>query len=83
MYGRTSPTADRPDGGAPWYVRVQFESTDEVSAMLKRVGYLSDAAIASAVYLGERLGKPVLSRGRPAPARPSWPSPSRRRPGGG
>ena len=38
----------------------QFESTDEVAAMLKRVGYLSDAAIASVVYLGDRLGKPVL-----------------------
>ncbi len=41
----------------------QFESTDEVAAMLKRVGYLTDAAIASVVYLGERLGKPVLVEG--------------------
>ena len=31
--------------------------------MLKRVGYLSDAAIAGVVYLGERLGKPVLVEG--------------------
>src|SRR6201991_2296127 len=31
--------------------------------MLKRVGYLSDALIAGAVYLGERLGKPVLVEG--------------------
>jgi MoxR-like ATPase len=41
----------------------QFESTDDVAAMLKRVGYLTDAAIASVVYLGERLGKPVLVEG--------------------
>ena len=41
----------------------QFESTDEVAALLKRVGYLSDAAIASVVYLGERLAKPVLVEG--------------------
>jgi len=41
----------------------QFESTDEVAGMLKRVGYLTDAAIASVVYLGERLGKPVLVEG--------------------
>src|SRR5262245_48331082 len=31
--------------------------------MLKRVGYLCDAAIAGAVYLGEKLGKPVLIEG--------------------
>jgi len=41
----------------------QFESTDDVAGMLKRVGYLTDAAIASVVYLGERLGKPVLVEG--------------------
>ena len=31
--------------------------------MLKRIGYLPDAAIAGAVYLGEKLGKPVLIEG--------------------
>lgn len=31
--------------------------------MLKRVGYLSDPAIAGAVYLADRLGKPVLIEG--------------------
>ena len=41
----------------------QFSSTDEVSALLKQVGYLPDAAIANVVYLGERLGKPVLVEG--------------------
>ena len=45
------------------HIVAQFGSTDDVSAMLKRVGYLSDSAIASAVYLGERLGKPVLVEG--------------------
>ncbi len=40
-----------------------FGSADEVAAMLKRVGYLSDPLIAGAVYLGERLGKPVLVEG--------------------
>jgi MoxR-like ATPase len=43
--------------------RPAFGSTDEVAAMLKRTGYLADAAIAGAVYLGERLGKPVLIEG--------------------
>jgi MoxR-like ATPase len=41
----------------------RFASPDEVSAMLKRVGYLSDAAIAGVVYLGSRLGKPILVEG--------------------
>jgi MoxR-like ATPase len=43
--------------------RPPFGSADEVAAMLKRTGYLPDAAIAGAVYLGERLGKPVLVEG--------------------
>jgi MoxR-like ATPase len=43
--------------------RPVFGSADEVAAMLKRNGYLPDAAIAGAVYLGERLGKPVLIEG--------------------
>jgi MoxR-like ATPase len=40
-----------------------FASADEVAAMLRRVGYLPDAAIAGVVHLGERLGKPVLVEG--------------------
>src|SRR5215467_12454497 len=43
--------------------RPPFGSADEVATMLKRVGYLPDAAIAGAVYLGEKLGKPVLIEG--------------------
>jgi MoxR-like ATPase len=41
----------------------EFGSADEVAALLKGVGYLPDAAIAGVVYLGERLGKPVLVEG--------------------
>jgi MoxR-like ATPase len=40
-----------------------FDSADEVGTALKRAGYLPDTAIATAVYLGERLGKPVLVEG--------------------
>jgi MoxR-like ATPase len=46
-----------------WAPRPVFGSADEVAAMLKRIGYLPDAAIAGAVYLGEKLGKPVLIEG--------------------
>jgi len=49
------------DAQAPAGAR--FGSTDEVAAMLKRVGYLADAAIAGVVYLGDRLGKPILVEG--------------------
>jgi MoxR-like ATPase len=44
-------------------VEHRFGSADDVAAMLKRVGYLSDGAIAGIVYLAERLGKPVLVEG--------------------
>ena len=43
--------------------RPRFGSADEVAAMLKRAGYLCDAVIAGAVYLGEKLTKPVLIEG--------------------
>jgi MoxR-like ATPase len=41
----------------------QFASPDEVATLLKGVGYLCDPAIAGAVFLGQRLGKPVLIEG--------------------
>ena len=41
----------------------RFAGTEEVAAQLKGVGYLADTSIASAVYLGDRLGKPVLIEG--------------------
>jgi MoxR-like ATPase len=40
-----------------------FASADDVATLLKGVGYLPDTAIATAVHLGERLGKPVLVEG--------------------
>lgn len=53
-----------PDAGTrPGIDNPMFASVDEVAAILKRVGYLSDATIAGAVYLGQRLGKPVLVEG--------------------
>jgi MoxR-like ATPase len=51
------------EDGADAESRLAFGSADEVAAMLKRAGYLTDAAIAGAVYLGEKLGKPVLVEG--------------------
>jgi MoxR-like ATPase len=41
----------------------RFETGEEVSALLKEAGYLADPAIASAVYLADRLEKPVLVEG--------------------
>jgi MoxR-like ATPase len=41
----------------------QFGSVGEVLAGLARVGYLADEAIASVVYLAEKLAKPVLVEG--------------------
>jgi len=43
--------------------QARFDGADDVSAMLKRVGYLPDATISGVVYLAERLGKPVLIEG--------------------
>ncbi|MGH9121499.1 MAG: AAA family ATPase, partial [Acidimicrobiales bacterium] len=41
----------------------QFESPEEVRDALSRVGYLTDPAAASVVFLAERLGKPILVEG--------------------
>lgn len=41
----------------------RFESLDEVVQGLGQVGYLANKAIATAVYLGDRLSKPVLVEG--------------------
>ena len=46
--------------GAPG---TRFESPEAVKAALGGVGYLADASIASVVFLGDRLGKPVLVEG--------------------
>ena len=42
---------------------VRFDSGTQVRDDLARVGYLADDAIASVVYLGDRLDKPVLVEG--------------------
>jgi hypothetical protein len=52
----------------------QFASVADVKERLGAAGYLTDEAIATTVFLADRLGKPLLSRARPASARPSWPS---------
>jgi len=40
-----------------------FSSVDDVSARLSAAGYLTDAAIATTVFLADRLGKPLLVEG--------------------
>ena len=42
---------------------VRFESPDEVQKLLAENDYLSDDAIASGIYLADRLAKPVLVEG--------------------
>ena len=41
----------------------QFASVDDVRERLGRVGYLADEAIATTVFLADRLGKPLLVEG--------------------
>ena len=57
-----------------------FASVSDVQERLSAAGYLTDHAIATTVFLADRLGKPLLVEGaRPASARPSSPRRSRRR----
>ena len=48
-----------PATDAAW----QFASPDQVGTELRAAGYLPDERISSVVYLGDRLGKPVLVEG--------------------
>ena len=41
----------------------RFESVDDVLDRLSGVGYLPSEAIATATFLGDRLGKPLLVEG--------------------
>jgi MoxR-like ATPase len=41
----------------------RFDGPDQIERGLESVGYLADAEIATAVFLGDRLGKPVLIEG--------------------
>ena len=57
---------NRKDHNEPWENLVtepKFESPKTVVAGLASVKYLADESIASAVYLGDRLSKPVLVEG--------------------
>jgi MoxR-like ATPase len=47
------------DGDPAW----QFATPDQVGSELRAAGYLPDERISSVVYLGDRLGKPVLVEG--------------------
>ncbi|MBA3251814.1 MAG: MoxR family ATPase, partial [Geodermatophilaceae bacterium] len=41
----------------------QFASVSDVGKRLAAVGYLTDPAIATTVFLADRLGKPLLVEG--------------------
>ena len=56
-------------------------SIEAVTSGLASVGYIASQQIATAVYLAERIEKPILVKGRRASARPN--SPRRSRPGAG
>ncbi len=52
------PGASQAEGQA-----YRFASPDQVGSELRAAGYLADERICSVVYLGDRLGKPVLVEG--------------------
>ncbi|SDZ36321.1 MoxR-like ATPase [Saccharopolyspora shandongensis] len=51
------------DGGAPTAGTGLFSSVDDVSAKLAEAGYLASTAVATTVFLADRLGKPLLVEG--------------------
>ena len=53
----------RPDASQHGESAWQFASPDQVGDELQGAGYLPDERISSVVYLGDRLGKPVLIEG--------------------
>jgi MoxR-like ATPase len=53
-----APEAGQDDGEAP-----RFASPELVGGSLRETGYLANDRISAAVYLGDRLGKPVLVEG--------------------
>ncbi len=53
----------RPDTSQAGDPAWQFASPDQVGSELRAAGYLPDERISSVVYLGDRLGKPVLVEG--------------------
>jgi MoxR-like ATPase len=40
-----------------------FNSVDDVTARLRQAGYVADRALATTIFLADRLGKPVLAEG--------------------
>ncbi len=53
----------RPDASQAEGLAYRFASPDRVGSELRAAGYLPDERICSVVYLGDRLGKPVLVEG--------------------
>ncbi len=53
----------RPDASQAEGEAYRFASPDRVGSELRAAGYLPDERISSVVYLGDRLGKPVLVEG--------------------
>src|SRR5687767_13626452 len=58
---RLSPA--RHDGGVSFPQPPLFGSVDEVAERLAGVGYLASTAVATTVFLSDRLGKPLLVEG--------------------
>ena len=75
MADHPSDTGVQPS--APGRRPSRLGSPELVREGLRDVGYLPNERIASVVYLGEQLAKPVLVEGLRAPGRPSSPRASR------
>ena len=52
-----------PPATAPVAVIPRFSSVDDVAERLAATGYLASDAIATTVFLADRLGKPLLIEG--------------------
>src|SRR5215813_4789792 len=61
--GRAGTVNRRPDTSQDGDPAWQFATPDQVGSELRAAGYLPDERISSVVYLGDRLGKPVLVEG--------------------
>src|SRR5215510_8996796 len=61
--GRAGTVNRRPDTSQDGDPAWQFATPDQVGRELRAAGYLADERICSVVYLGDRLGKPVLVEG--------------------
>jgi MoxR-like ATPase len=59
--GRMRPVSTEPAGQQAQ--KALFDSVDDVSTRLADVGYLASTAVATTVFLADRLGKPLLVEG--------------------